>query len=370
MVRVQADTVLANLPPVEPFDPARPGIPTAIDAYICALGFEERCLAIPSRLAAEKSLSATKALYLKYETNQEDNEENEGDLRDALQSFSTEVSYIEGDAHDFSAQLAAVLKAIPREGRNLRVAFDISVCSSKFILITTKVLSELPVDLYVLYAEAETYHPTKAEAEGKEWSQLTIGTDDVSASPEHPGPNKDGNPEAVLAFATFNPIRTRVVLAKVDEPLLRDPKRVLWIVGRPHAEKDDWRADHVRKANAINKDSVCYEVSTFDYRETAKLLFRIERLQDERFHEKGERFHLNISPFGSKLQSLGIALFWHVHPEVTIHFVTPQKYDSKRYTEGAAALWVIRLSPFRKTLEELDKIGAFVLLDDAAIARR
>src|ERR1039458_8920523 len=58
--------------------------------FLCALGFEERCLTLPARLAAS-GYRADHAIYLQYETNSGDNESRLPSLLTALNVISDDV---------------------------------------------------------------------------------------------------------------------------------------------------------------------------------------------------------------------------------------------------------------------------------------
>jgi hypothetical protein len=61
------------------------------------------------------------------------------------------------------------------------------------------------------------------------------------------------------------------------------------------------------------------------------------------------------------MQVIGLSLFHHIHPDVTILFVTPKEYDADKYSEGCLETWKIDFGEVNKIKEILDKIGTLEL---------
>jgi predicted glycoside hydrolase/deacetylase ChbG (UPF0249 family) len=108
------------------------------------------------------------------------------------------------------------------------------------------------------------------------------------------------------------------------------------MLGVPHAPVDSWRLEAMAKINGVTGDQRQFHVKTFDYKDTLRTL---EAVHDEMW----DQHNLSIAQFGSKLQSLGTALFCHIHPEIRLWFAVPKKYNATQYSEGCKATWVIEL---------------------------
>ena len=97
--------------------------------FICALGFEDRCLSVP-RMLAESGYRAERAILLEYDTNRDDNERN----RPALEACLRRISSHEGvrvpvQSNDYPEQLDRVLRDVLGQSAGApkpNVTFDIS----------------------------------------------------------------------------------------------------------------------------------------------------------------------------------------------------------------------------------------------------
>ena len=334
------------------------------DLFLCALGFEDRALAIPELIAEEAGFKCNHAIYFEYATNMNDNKLNEPRLMKALNKFSGLVDRMDCDDHDFCINFKKVLERIVTERKAPKVIFDISTCSSKLLLLVLKVLFDHNLSLLILYSEADTYHPTQSEfrSEPEKWTTeegfgLARGVGTVIASPEHPGYRRDKLQEMVIVFPTFKPERSKAVIADIDESLLLEPgERVIWIVGKPRLPENSWRVNVIREINRILPSAPSHEVSTFKYKETIEVLEHI-------YKPKDCLYHINLTPLGSKLQSVGIALFWYIDQDVSIIFATPKEYNAPQYSEGYKDMWQINFGELDSIRRLLDSVGQLVIVD-------
>lgn len=338
----------------------------AYDLFLCALGFEERCLTIPEKLASIEDFSSQYSATFEYSTNTEDNEVNKPRLSRALKKFTKfkPCKIIACDEEGFTNNLREFLNVVSHANEKPKVLLDISVCSSKLLLSLIKVLFEFNICLHIVYSEAAIYHPTyeEFEKEPEKWMTekgfgIARGVRNVIPSPEHPGSTRE-NPPLVIAFTTFKPERTNAIITDIDETILQEPgKRIIWIIGAPHMSKEvkDKRKEMQRTINKIDETSISVEVCTFDYKETIKKL-------DEIYKDRNLDFHIYISALGSKMQSLGIALFCYVRPDVTVYLAIPKEYNPKQYSEGCKATWQIDFGSTKKLRELLDSVGQLSII--------
>jgi len=354
--------ILSKLPDIEALDVNHDLSGKENDLFFCALGFEERCPWIPELIRDLGSYKAKQAIYFEYATNTADNDLNRLRLITALQQSSTSVRPMQCDEEDFPVRLRELMQQVCNSGRTPSVAFDISACSSKLLLLALKVFFEFSLNLRILYSEAAVYHPTPEEynENPEKWTTeegfgLAKGVGKVIPSPEHPGNRRDRLPEAIIVFPTFKPERTKAVITDIDESLITKPRdNIIWIIGDPHLQEDHWRADIIRQINKIPASVPSYEVTTFDYKKTIEKLESIYKTRDC-------KYHINISPLGSKLQSLGIALFWYMRQDVSIVFAMPEEYNASQYSEGCKATWQIDFGSLDQIREALDRVGKLVI---------
>ena len=294
--------------------------------FLCALGFEDRCLNIPKKLAELKSKIFKRALYYEYSNNWNENEINRNTLENCLDTISEFSEKINCCDDDFAYRLRAYLKKSVDEYKERnkgdvkpKFIYDISVCSSQLILSSIRVLMEFDIDIEILYTEAEIYYPTieEFERESKYWTtHIAIGHSiGVSEIISVYSGIKEENLDLIVAFPTFKSERTQAILMTVDETILlkENPKNIIWVIGEPNMnlEERKKRKEIMCEINEIKKGSKMYEISTLNYKKTVELLEKI-------YQKKDYDSHLNISALGSKMQSLGIAIFSYIRPEVTI----------------------------------------------------
>lgn len=357
--------ILAELPDITPFNCERDLLEEGYNIFICALGFEERCLTIPEQLADYGNFKCKQAIYFEYSTNVENNAINRPRLINAFQKFSNSYDSLPCDEENFTKRLRELIRHTSSAGYKPKIVFDISSYSSKLLLLTIKVLFEFDVSLRIVYSEAAVYHPTceEFEKEPGKWSTeegfgIARGVGKVIPSSEHPGNRRDKLSEVIIAFPTFKPERTNAIITDIDESISIKPgKRIIWIIGDPHMDEETKkkRKDMIRKINKIPRDALSYEISTFYYKKTIEILEQI-------YKSRETEFHINISALGSKMQSLGIALFWYVKQDISIYFAIPQKYNPHQYSDGCKATWQINFGDLTEIKSILNKVGQLEII--------
>jgi len=352
--------VLSELADIIPFHCEKDLAKQKYDVFLCALGFEERCLTIPERLANSSAFECKQAIYFEYTTNVEDNAVNRPRLIRAFQEFSDSYNSLSCDEEDFTKKLRELVRRTTLYNDKPKIVFDISTSSSKLLLLTIKVLLEFDIYLRIIYSEAAIYHPTceEFEKEPKKWTTeeefgIARGVGKIIPSSEHPGNRRDKLPEVIIAFPTFKPERTNAITTDIDESIpIKPGKKVIWIIGDPHMDEETKkkRKDMIRNINKIPADAPSYEVSTLDYKKTIEILEQI-------YKPKETKFHINISALGSKMQSLGIGLFWYVRQDSSIYFAVPKEYNPSQYSEGCRETWQINFGDLTDVRAILDKVG-------------
>ncbi len=335
--RIELSEVISELPDIQPFDPKSEPVERIDHLFLCALGFEDRCLTLP-RLLAATGYRTESAVCLVYSTNQTENEVNREKLDGYLRTFARNVSFVDSDSPDFSNRLRGLVEGPKRKSvrQRPRITFDSSVAANRLLITCMKVLMESNADVRVLYSEAATYHPTKQayQESPEQWLAdealgLERGVSNVIVSRDHPGHHFDPLPDCVIVFPTFKVERTRAVINFVDPSLITGPEdRVSWLLGIPHLEEDQWRLEALRAINCIMAGSPEYQVSAFNYKETLTTLEGIHA-------KKLGKYKLSVSPLGSKMQALGASLFCYLHPDVRIVLAVPKSTMPRSTPKGA-----------------------------------
>jgi hypothetical protein len=355
----QLADILPGLKSVALLDVRSLGATSPEELFLCALGFEPRCLTLPGRLAGVQ-YKAHRAAYFKYATNLDDNSVNLSELESHLRAVAPNVDPVDADAADFATRFRALLELVMSEAKTKppRITLDVSVAANRLLLRCIKVLLEYDVSLRLIYSEAAIYHPTRKEYEQEptKWERedlgLERGVSDVGPSIDHPGHALDPLPDFLILFPSFKPARSRAVISFVDPSLLSNPRdKVVWLLGVPHLDEDRWRLDAMKRINGIGDAVPQYEISTFDYKETLGVLERL-------YAEKAERHTITLSSLGSKMQALGTALFCYMHPDVRVILSTPKEYNAAQYSEGCKNVWEIDFGPLDQLRRSLDEVGS------------
>ena len=365
IVRCELTEIISNLEPISRLNVSELGTASPEDLFICALGFEPRCLTLPSRLN-DAGYQAKRAYYFKYATNLEDNAANLYELDRHLSRIAPTVKPIEADARDFPTRLRALLDLVVSEAEtdSPRMTMDISVAANRLLLRCIKVLLEYKICLRIIYSEAAIYHPNKEEHEknAARWTEegllgLERGVGEVMPSVDHPGDDLDPLPDSLILFPSLKGDRSKAVISSVDPSLLQNPSdKVIWLPGIPHLDQDQWRLDAVKKINGIGVDTQHFEVSTFDYKDTLQCLENL-------YAKLSEKNRITISPLGSKMQALGTALFCYMHHDVRVILSSPREYNAAQYSEGCKEVWKIDFGSLGKLQRNLDQVGTLRIED-------
>jgi len=361
----ETNNILAKLPDLVPLDPRSDDCCGRDDLFVCALGFEPRCLTLP-RVLAECGYKASRARYFEYTTNAVDNEPNRQPLEEALRRISCSVEAIRCDESDFSSRFTRVVEdlSVDRLGQSARITFDISVAANRLSMTCMRLLLDHDVSLRVLYTEAAVYHPTEEEyrKEPEKWITadapgLEVGVGDLSLSKELPGHHLDALPNSIIIFPNLKAARSKAVISKIDPSLLTSPgKSVVWMLGESKRSDLAWRLEEMANINRISSTTPRYNVKVVEYRDTLRAL-------EAAYSQIWEQTNVSLAQFGSKLQCLGTSLFCYIHPDVRVWFATPQKYNAAHYSDGASVLWKVDFGPIPKLRELLDGIGKIHIED-------
>jgi len=329
--------------------------------FICISGFESRCLAAATQLAA-MNWHTTVAICIHYA--QEEmlsvNDRHKDKLYESLRQVAgSNPIPLEHDDHDFEVDFGdQLLKTLSDKGldtcsRDTHIIFDITVGSSRLLLEGLHALLTSGVSLTVVYSEATTYRPffkeyqeyleetRKKEVSAPEF--LSSGVENVELIKRISGHNADQRPTYLIALPSFNPIRIGAVLDELS------PSRVYWLYSMPHLANNRWRIDaqrdyHKRLIEHLHRH--CY-ISTFDYTETLAVLESI-------YHKTRNDYNMLVCSLSSKLQKLGQVLFHILRPEVGAIVSVPKTWDPDRYSDDdPRAIYSIPLGSCPKLRENL-----------------
>lgn len=356
---------------------------SSYDIFICALGFEQRCVAIPTFLSQSNIAQIPIGLIGHYQTNAGDNAANEAKLSEAIGNFCAEKIFIDADTPELARDsLAELVTRLRRDnGESVRICFDISTCSGTFILSVIGALleTEIPIDLDILYCQAKHYFPTKSDVDAdrhkmvSEGATLAVaascyseqGTQEPLVHPLYPGFQHEGRPDLAIAIPSFRMNRMVRCLDTISEQVIAAPdSNVHWIFGLPMPGHDDWKNQFQKEIvtsalNQLGSSAINGEVKftqsnssnccVFDYRKTIKLMLK---LADEHLGK-----NITCIPMGSKMQNLGVALALFVRNEISVTYARPSAFAPRSYSEGYGKMWKVSLGSISSLVKFLAMIG-------------
>ena len=316
------------------------------DWLIVCAGFEERALAVLENAIAIQS--QFQVVLICYEPHVSENKADE------IRTFCTqagiplvEAIYDRQAPAGFGDVLTACLSGC--EGR---IVVDISAMSRLLIVQILVALSARPrgfLDCCVAYAQAETYPPTREEAEAAlarhEVNEnygilfLSSGVFEVSVVPELSSQAMGGEQTRLIAFPSLDAQHLISLRTELQ------PSRLSLIDGIPPDQTNQWRQEIISKLNHVEQLTSSgaadqFAASTLWYQETLKTLLQI-------YSQHSLRDRLLLAPTGSKMQSVAVGIFRSFVEDVQIVYPTPSSFLSPtKYTQGVGAFHWLPLSAF------------------------
>ena len=303
------------------------------DALVVCGGFEDRAGSVLNRACCSGD-TGFEILLIDYEPRYAQNRTEE--LMDvARRSGVAPLEY----KYDRSSPAGAGVDVVRLLREVKRVFVDISGMSRLLIvqsIVALLTMTTMPV--IILYTEAEQYSPNEKEFEAKRKTEmhrpvsfLSSGILEVAATPELASVAMVGEAVRLIGFPSFDPTQMINVVQEV-QPTFLDV-----IEGRPPADQNRWREGAIwtlnepflQGQNGLNR----YVTSTLDYRETMSVVLEIygKRSAFDRFL---------ISPTGSKMQTVAMALLRAAMPDLQVVYPTPHIFTKPdNYTKGARQIY-------------------------------
>jgi hypothetical protein len=313
------------------------------DWLIVCAGFEDRALAALEKAVGERApFNVLLVLYEPFiRQNRADAMRRLG-KRAAVRMV--EITYNRQDPSGFGDTLADALTSCGG-----RVFLDVSAMSRLLIvqaIVALRRRTKGLADCFITYTEAQSYPPSRAEAEAelaKSESDptfsvlfLSSGVFDVTIVPELSSFALPGAQTRLVAFPSLDAHQLTALRAELQ------PSRFTFIEGLPPSEQNEWRQPVISQLNYLDSiaDAQRFATSTMDYAETLDLLLRI-------YSENTIRERLIVSPTGSKMQTVAVALFRSFIEDVQIVFPTPLNFLAPdHYTVGEGDMHLLPLEQF------------------------
>ena len=238
------------------------------------------------------------------------------------------------------------------------VVVDISGMT-KFLMLSLLIrLSEFSGRLRIVYAEAQSYGPTEQQfIKHRDDIKIiagfpSIGASDVCSLPSLASVRMQGQPVSLIAFLSFNEQLIRHLIGSVS------PHRLIAINGLPPRSQNVWREKGTRDIHQTLIDEYAHEnpfesngrlantVSTLEFSQT---VFMLESL----YAKYGFADRIIVGATGSKMQTVGLAFFKLMRPDIHIDYPMPNSYYPQGFGSGLRELWEINIPSYRAFAAEL-----------------
>ncbi|MBC3893447.1 hypothetical protein H8K35_17340 [Undibacterium sp. LX40W] len=332
-------------------------------AFIFAMGFEDRALAIPKEICA--SADITQLIAIRYSQAKGKNRESE--VKQMFDSHHKDLSvlpYSSKSAHEFEYKIKGICRKSLANFSEIIV--DISAMSKMLILVLIVVLLKERKNIRIVFSEAETYAPTNVEFNkvfqrsgsllATFAGQPTLGISTILRSTCLSSSRMQGQPVCAVAFTSFNEELIRHSIGTLN------PHRLVLINGVPPSTESHWRAlatqrihkkliEEFSEDNPINPESqlLVRSTSTLDYQDTLKTLIEIRSKFN--IYER-----LIYFATGSKMQTVALSLLKAAFDDVHIEYPTPDSYFFNEYSKGIGKQWQLLIDA--NTVIDLQKMEA------------
>lgn len=328
---------------------------TAEDWLVVCAGFEDRALGVLQNAVSTRT--GFNVLLIHY---QPFLKENRTDIIRRICECEgikvVEVVYNRQEPSGFGSLFIDKLNAC--QGR---IFVDISAMSR---LLIVQILVALGMQrngftrTWIVYAEAGSYSPTQLEAKAEmEKSKsdptfsilfLSSGIFEVTVVPELSSFALAGAQTRLIAFPSLDAHHLMALRAEIQ------PSRFSFIEGVPPSAQNRWRQGVIAGVNKLDQyqNAERFQTSTLDYRETLDRLLGL-------YSEHTIRERLLVSPTGSKMQTVAVAIFRARVRDVQIVYPTPHGFHKvDGYTSGIGTLHLLSLAPFSALPSELERRAA------------
>jgi hypothetical protein len=331
------------------------------NVFFTSLGFEDRALTVPQRLQGK----IERAFVFVPSTNRSDNQRNQAELKELLTQNGTVYEELSGGSVEIDVAIERVINSLGEGTESpIRCTVDISVMPSRFMIPLISRLLEIHCELKILYTMAADYKPSKEEFESNVDSFCSencltteFGVEAIVPSIAHPGQHLDQLPACLVLFPNFRKQRSLAVISEVDESLIgAKSEQVVWFLTKPLDSSYDWRLEATRAVNNIDESSLCQTVDSIDYRQTILYL-------DHIYLRKWKTHNISISPLGTKMQRLGVALFNYCRPSTRLIYAHPVKYNSSKWSQGVGKTFVVDLGCTEELRRKLTQVGSLRVVE-------
>jgi hypothetical protein len=298
--------------------------------FLSAVSFEERCLN-SSRLLSDNYVTE-EFILIRYRGADNDHKRNahQNELFKNLTSHSgreekgTVIHCDKDDSIDGLVKLKEVLKN--RDLSEGRITIDITTFTKQYLLVLLKsIRQDYPsASIRILYTpgyyEVSSSHPEK--------TALSWGVKEIKPVPGFLGNCLPWQDDILVLFLGYEGERAFQIMQKLE------PKKTIAVLpsppSYPHADRPTYTLNKRILSRPIDEVER-YEADALDPESTRDLLLELSKK-----YEDEERCNLIISPICTKIQTLGILLFFWTKKDTNaqVIYTLPFWYNEKKYTSG------------------------------------
>lgn len=296
------------------------------DLYICAMGFEPRCVE-GNRYLLNKNFKTKKTAVLRYVSYSKDNEKDIVELENIWNEFSDNFQYISYDSSDRKT-LTRNFKELFSNSTINNVTINITTLSTFPLLSIVNCALDHAANVKIIYTEPEGYFDQL-----KNDHAFASGVKEIFTLPEFVGANLPGYSTLLIMFLGYDFIRTRSTYDQIQ------PSKKIGIFALPNTKK---LSEYYQKLQETHKRSFdssdnLYELSIFDLNGTLDKLkqIRIDHI---------ETSNILISLNGSKLHTIAALLFAKKYNDIQIIVSTPSEYFPQSYSFGVGRTFYTEIS--------------------------
>jgi hypothetical protein len=238
------------------------------------------------------------------------------------------------------------------------IVIDISGMTKLMMLSLLIRLAEFKGRLRIVYGEAMTYGPSRDQFEKHKYDISFIagfpsaGASEVCSLPSLSSVRMQGQPISLIAFLSFNEQLIRHLVGSIS------PHRLILLNGRPPREGNRWREVatleiHKRLVEEYSLENpllrgVALEntISTLHPIETVSVL-------EKTYQQYGFVDRIVVGATGSKMQTVGLAFFKFMRPDVNIEYPLPDSYFPGGFGEGLRYVWELTIPSYTQFVSTL-----------------
>jgi hypothetical protein len=326
------------------------------ELLILAAGFEERAFQFISKSTFSENAFCILVIF---ENNSTKNQEICYKFRERVKTCFDDSRIIEikispDKPQKYESDLELSIPKLPYDNGDAWV--DISGLPTYAICTTLNVLRSYFKNRpqVIIYTAAKCYFPTFEEYEMMskkssghiEFLPKTMAMEmaDVSMFETFSGHRSKEGVSCLAILAGYDSLRSAGVIERLN------PSMLLLLYGKPASPDLSWRLNlskELHKKFESTRRTATEEVSTLDLNET---ILYLERYYENLF----EDYDFTISPICSKMQVVGVFLFWERYKEVQLVFPLPVGYDFDRRPRGTGTTYITCLEPRNSLYHNLE----------------